>query len=63
MHCENCEIRVERFVNKLDGAVCKASHKKKQALVSYSKPLDQEKLRKMVTDAGYEIVEITEKNA
>lgn len=58
MHCENCEIRVERFVNKLDGAVCKANHKKKQARVSYSKNLDHDQLKKMVTDAGYEVLEI-----
>lgn len=28
MHCENCQNRVERFVNRLDGVVCKVNLKK-----------------------------------
>lgn len=59
MHCENCEIRVERFVNKLDGVVCKANHKKNLAVVTYSKPVEDEQLKKAIETAGYEVGTIT----
>ena len=58
MHCENCEIRVERFVNKLDGVVCKANHKKDQAVVIYSKPVEDEKIKEMIETAGYKVLAI-----
>lgn len=55
MHCENCEARVERFVNKLDGAVCKANYKKNLAIVTFSKPIDDEQIKKEIETAGYEV--------
>lgn len=58
MHCENCEARVERFVNKLDGAVCRADHKKNRAVVTFSKPIDNDEIKKQIEMAGYEVGEI-----
>ena len=62
MHCENCEIRVERFVNKLDGVVCKANHKKNLAVVAYSKPVEDSQLKQAIETAGYEVGTISERS-
>lgn len=55
MHCENCEARVERFVNKLDGVVCKANHRKNRAVVTFSKPVENDQIKKQIEMAGYEV--------
>ena len=59
MHCEHCQNRVERMVNRIDGAVCKVNLKKNIAVVSYSKPVTDEEVKAMVEKAGYEVVEIS----
>ena len=58
MHCENCEIRVENAVNRIEGAVCKASHKKKTAVVSLSREVSDEQLRQAVEEMGYQVLEV-----
>lgn len=58
MHCENCKNRVERAVNKIDGAVCRVSLKKKTAKVSYSREIGDEELREAVGKLGYEVKSI-----
>ena len=45
MHCENCEIRVENALNRLDGVLCKVNLKKKTATVSYSAEVSDELLK------------------
>lgn len=61
MHCENCQNRVERMVNRIDGVVCKVNLKKKLAVVSYSKPVEDALLKEMVEKAGYEVLGIKER--
>ncbi|MBD5394417.1 MAG: heavy-metal-associated domain-containing protein [Lachnospiraceae bacterium] len=58
MHCESCRNRVERAVNKIDGAVCKVNLKKKTAKISYSSEIDEEMLKETITKLGYEVVSI-----
>lgn len=58
MMCENCEARVERFLNDIPGASAQASHKKKQAIVSYDRELDDGAIRAAVEKAGYRVLEI-----
>lgn len=58
MMCENCEARVERFLNDIPGASAKVSHKKKHASVSYEKEFDEAEVRAAVEKAGYQVVEI-----
>ena len=58
MHCENCEIRVENALNRLDGVVCKVNLKKKTATVSYSEEVSNETLKETVEKLGYEVTEI-----
>lgn len=58
MHCENCEARVENALNRLDGVLCRASWKKKTAVVSYSKEVPDALLRETVEALGYTVTEI-----
>ena len=58
MHCENCEIRVENALNRLDGVACRVSWKKKTATVSYSADVSDDTLRSVVTRLGYQVTNI-----
>ena len=58
MHCENCEVRVENALNRLDGVLCKVNLKKKTATVSYSKKVSDELLKETVERLGYEVTAI-----
>lgn len=58
MHCENCEIRVENALNRLDGVVCKVNLKKKTATVSYSAEVDEQLLKDTVEKMGYQVTGI-----
>jgi len=58
MHCENCEIRVQNALNRLEGAVCTVSLRKKTAVVSYSAEIADSLLRETVEKLGYQVVEI-----
>lgn len=53
MTCDNCRIRVENAINKLDGVYAKVSLKKKQAIVSYDREVDKKEIIKAVRAAGY----------
>lgn len=63
MHCDNCRNSVERAVNRIDGAVCRVNLKKKLAVVSYSKPVADDEIRKAIEEAGYEVKSITQSDA
>lgn len=58
MHCENCEIRVENALNRLDGVLCKVNLKKNTAAVSYSREVSDELLKETVEKLGYEVTAI-----
>ena len=58
MHCENCAIRVENALNRLDGVLCRVNLKKKLATVSYSKEVADEVLKETVEKIGYTVASI-----
>ncbi len=58
MHCENCRNSVERSINRLEGASAEADLVKKQAIVSMEREIEDEKLKKAVEDAGYQVIGI-----
>ena len=58
MHCENCEIRVENALNRLDHVACKVSWKKKTAVISYSEEISDEMLKETVERMGYQVTYI-----
>ena len=58
MHCENCEIRVENALNRLENVACKVSFKKKTAVISYSKEVSDDLLKETVERLGYKVTDI-----
>ena len=58
MMCENCEARVERYLNEIPGAAARASHKKRRAVVSYESAIDNAQIIAAVEKAGYTVLKI-----
>lgn len=58
MTCENCEIRVENALNRLDGVSAKVSWKKKAAVISFSRDIPDEVLKATVIKLGYQVTAI-----
>lgn len=58
MHCVNCKNAIERQINRIEGASCKVDLKKKLAIVSYDRELDDEVLRRAVTRLDYQVTSI-----
>ena len=58
MTCEHCKARVESRLNALDGVSAKVNLKKKTAVVSMEKDVEDEVIKKAIENAGYEVVEI-----
>ena len=61
MTCEHCQARVEKVLNAIDGVEAKVELKKNRAIVNLKKDVSDQILQSTVTEAGYEVVEITEK--
>lgn len=58
MTCENCAARVTRAVNQIDGAACKVDLKKKKAIISMEKEIQEDVIRSAIEKAGYTVVNI-----
>jgi copper chaperone CopZ len=58
MTCENCKNRIERMVNRMDGVSCKVNLKKKVAIVSYDREIDEEELRRTIEKLDYKVTKI-----
>ncbi|WP_457944225.1 heavy metal translocating P-type ATPase [Caproiciproducens sp. LBM24188] len=61
MSCEHCQKRVEDALNAITGVEAKVDLKKGTATVSMKDPVDDETLKKAVSDAGYKPVKVEEK--
>ena len=60
MHCENCGIRVENALNRLENVACKVNWKKKTATVSYNKEVSNDLLKETVERLGYQVTHISD---
>ena len=58
MMCHHCTGRVDKALNEMDGVSATVSLEGKSAEVELSKDISDEELVKVVTDAGYEVVDI-----
>ena len=58
MTCENCEIRVENVLNRLENVAASVSWKKGRAVVAYSAEVDDGILRAAVEKLGYQVTRI-----
>ena len=61
MSCGHCQARVEKVLNAIEGVDAKVELKKNRAVVTISKEVSDETMKEAVTEAGYEVVSITEK--
>ena len=59
MHCDHCVASVTEAINSIDGASAKVDLKKEEAVVSYDRTLDDDKIRKAVEKAGFKVVSIS----
>ena len=59
MMCGHCTGRVEKALNDMDGVTAEVSLEGKSATVSLAKDVADEALVQAVTDAGYEVVDIS----
>lgn len=55
MHCQNCAVRVESAVNRIDGAACRVNLRRKTAVVSCSADIPDQQLISAVEAAGYQV--------
>ena len=58
MHCDHCVRAVSEAINKIDGASAKVNLKKKEAVVSYEKVVEDAAIREAVEKAGYTVQSI-----
>ncbi len=58
MMCHHCTGRVDKALNEMDGVSAVVSLEDKSAEVTLTKDITDEELVKVVTDAGYEVVDI-----
>ena len=61
MTCEHCKARVESRLNELDGVSAKVNLKRKTAVVSMEKDVEDEVIKKAIEDAGYEVLKMITK--
>ena len=61
MTCEHCKARVESRLNSLDGVSAKVNLKRKTAVVSIEKDVEDEVIKKAIEDAGYEVLKMITK--
>jgi copper chaperone CopZ len=61
MSCGHCQARVEKALNAIDGVEAKVELKKNRAVVNLTKNVGDNVLSEAVTEAGYEVVSVSEK--
>lgn len=60
MTCAHCKAAVEKALGALQGVSAEVNLGEKAARIRLSNPVTDEVLKKAVTDAGYEVISITE---
>ena len=59
MMCEHCEAHVKKALEAIDGIQSAVpSHKDKQAIITLSSEVSEDKIKQAIVDEGYEFVGI-----
>ena len=58
MHCEHCRQSVTCALNRIDGVAANVDLKKKQAVVSFDRPIDEKRLKEAVEAEGFQVVSV-----
>ncbi|MBO5485084.1 MAG: heavy-metal-associated domain-containing protein [Lachnospiraceae bacterium] len=61
MHCDNCKNSIERRINKYEGVVCKVNLRKNRAVIEYSRPVDQEEIKRAIESLDFRVSDIITK--
>lgn len=61
MSCGHCQGKVEKALNSIEGVEAKVNLKKNIATVDLKTDVDDETLKQVIEEAGFEVVSITEK--
>lgn len=61
MMCEHCKKHVEDALNKIQGVTSKVILEKNIAIVLYENEVSDEEIKKVIEDAGYDLIRIDEK--
>ena len=60
MQCNHCKMSVEKALNKLDGVIkVEVNLENKKAVIESEKEIDNEKIKSEITEAGFEVKDIT----
>ena len=59
MRCENCHRRVQNALNSIDGVNAKVNGDKAEAVVKLGRDIDDNEIKKAVTDMGYKVTSIS----
>lgn len=60
MHCKNCKNQVESSLNQIEGVVTKVNLRKNCAIVSMSREIEEEELKKAVEMLDFRVIAIKE---
>ncbi len=58
MHCKKCKARVERAINRIEGASARVDLKKNIAVVTMDRPIQDDLIRNAVTTQEYKVLSI-----
>ena len=58
MVCDRCSERIHNALNSIQGINAKVERKKGRAIVKLGCEMDEEKLRNVITDLGYRVLDI-----
>lgn len=59
MHCDHCAASVAKAINGIEGASARVSLKRNRAVVSYDRDISDERIKRAVEAAGFQVTEIS----
>ena len=60
MKCPKCQERAAKVLNELEGVTAEVSLDEKMATITTEGKVNDDALKKVITDAGYQVVSLTD---
>lgn len=59
MQCNHCKMSVEKALNSIEGITSvEVNLENKNAVIEYSKEIENDKIKSVIEDAGFEVIDI-----
>ena len=59
MQCNHCKMSVEKALNSIEGITSvEVDLENKNAVIEYSKEIENDKIKSVIEDAGFEVIDI-----